>query len=146
VDWLLGTCIYTIGISSWWINSFSSEVSFMVCTFLSLRPTFVWNWHHPYISLTVTVYIVYLFFSFWTGLGFELRTSCLQSTWATPPVYFCSGFFWRWGLSNCLPRVALNHSSPDFNLPGDWDYRCNSRDLAPFYFLKSKLYLLILII
>jgi hypothetical protein len=37
------------------------------------------------------------FFFFLVGLGFELRVLCLQSrhttTWTTPPVHFCSGYF-----------------------------------------------------
>jgi hypothetical protein len=32
--------------------------------------------------------------------------------------------FRRWGLSNYLPRLALNCNPPDLSLPNSWDYRC----------------------
>jgi hypothetical protein len=38
-------------------------------------------------------------------------------TGATPPVYFWSGYFGDGGLTNSLPRVALNHDPPDLSLP-----------------------------
>jgi hypothetical protein len=25
--------------------------------------------------------------------------------------------FWRWGLVNCLPRLASNHDLPNFDIP-----------------------------
>jgi hypothetical protein len=31
--------------------------------------------------------------------------------------------FWRWGLPNCLLRVALNHDAPDLSFPSSYDYR-----------------------
>jgi hypothetical protein len=50
--------------------------------------------------------------TFLVGLVFELRALCSQrrrfTTWVTPPSPFCSGYFWRWGLENYLPRLANN--------------------------------------
>jgi hypothetical protein len=32
--------------------------------------------------------------------------------------------FSRWGLTNYLPGLALNHDPPDLCLLSSWDYRC----------------------
>jgi hypothetical protein len=53
-------------------------------------------------------------------LGFKLRTLCLQSrcltTWANLlPILLW--LFWRWGLMNYLPRLALNYDAPNLSLP-----------------------------
>jgi hypothetical protein len=48
-------------------------------------------------------------------LGFELRVSCLQSN------SILLWLFWRWGLENYLPRLALSLNPP--TLPSSWDYR-----------------------
>jgi hypothetical protein len=31
--------------------------------------------------------------------------------------------FWRWGLENYLPGLALNLDLPNLSLPSSWDYR-----------------------
>jgi hypothetical protein len=53
------------------------------------------------------------------GLGFELRTSCLQ-TLEQHLQFICCGYLWRWSLENYLPGLALNHdlpSAPPSQLP-----------------------------
>jgi hypothetical protein len=30
---------------------------------------------------------------------------------------FCFGYFWRWGLVNCLFGLASNHDPPNLSLP-----------------------------
>jgi hypothetical protein len=44
--------------------------------------------------------------------------------------------FWRWGLENYLPRLALNCDPPNFNLPSSWDYRWEPLCLASIPFLN----------
>jgi hypothetical protein len=40
--------------------------------------------------------------------------------------------FWRWGLQNCLPRLALNCYPPHLSLPSSWDFRCETPELHLF--------------
>jgi hypothetical protein len=57
--------------------------------------------------------------SFFSGLGFELRASYLQSTHSTTWPHLQSillWLFWRWDLVNYLPRLASNRDPPDLSL------------------------------
>jgi hypothetical protein len=54
------------------------------------------------------------------GLGFELAKllTCKAGTLLFEPhqsIFFW--WFWRWGLKNCLPRLASNFNSPYLSLP-----------------------------
>jgi hypothetical protein len=69
---------------------------------------------------------------FLVGLGFELRASCLQSRRSTSSPHLqsiLSWLFWKWGLANYLPELALNNDPPNLNLPSSQDYR--REPLAP---------------
>jgi hypothetical protein len=39
-----------------------------------------------------------------------------STSWDMPPVHFAIVLFWKWGLMNYLPWMALNHDPPDLNL------------------------------
>jgi hypothetical protein len=67
------------------------------------------------------VFFVWVFFFFLVGLEFELSFTLAKQVLyglihTSSP--FCSAYFKDGGLSNCLPRLASNHDSPDLSLPG----------------------------
>jgi hypothetical protein len=81
--------------------------------------------------------------SFFVGLGFEFRDSCLQSrcstSWITPPVHFALVTFWKWGLTNYLPGLALNSNPPNLSLSVARFTDVSRQHLASlffFYFIK----------
>jgi hypothetical protein len=77
--------------------------------------------------------LYFTFFFFFVGLGFELRTSCLQirccTAWAMPPVYF-SVVILEMGFGNYLPGLALNWDPLNLPLPNSLDYRCEPPHLV----------------
>jgi hypothetical protein len=51
-----------------------------------------------------------------------LSVLCKWDDRCTP---LCPAFYWLiWGLTNFLPRLALNHDPPNLYLLSSWDYRC----------------------
>jgi hypothetical protein len=75
---------------------------------------------------------------FFVELGFELRASYLQSrhstTWATPPIHFCSGYFgervlWSW------TEILLISASQDYKC--DWHLAGHLRKHPPTQVLHS---------
>jgi hypothetical protein len=43
--------------------------------------------------------------------------------------------FWRWGLEDYLPGLALSYDPPNLSLPSSWDYR---RGLLAVSFLLCR--------
>jgi hypothetical protein len=71
-----------------------------------------------------------------------LRASCLcfLHSWDDRCTTPHPAFYWlRWGLMNFLPRLALNHNSPNLYLPCGWDYRHEPLYAAVYVWItKSK--------
>jgi hypothetical protein len=77
---------------------------------------------------------------FFLGGGWGLNSglcACKVGTLPLEPqlqsILLC--LFWRWGLSNYLPGVAMNCDSPDLSLPNGLDYRCEPLMPVFFFFL-----------
>jgi hypothetical protein len=70
--------------------------------------------------------IIVLFIYIFVGLGFELKTSLLQSightTWAILPVHF-NLVILEIGFRELFPGLASNQDPPNVIFPSSWDYR-----------------------
>jgi hypothetical protein len=78
------------------------------------------------------------FFFFFVNSGFHAckaralsLESLLQSTLLR--------LFWRWGLLNCLPRLALNCSPPHRSLPSSWEDRREHQGSNLVPYLSNRL-------
>jgi hypothetical protein len=87
---------------------------------------------------------IFLFFfcgrKVWTQ-GTMLARQVLLTTWATPPAYFCLGYFQGRVCKLFVPGLALNIYHPDLCLLSSWAW-VTSAWLNYYYFLLLFIYLL----
>jgi hypothetical protein len=75
---------------------------------------------------------IYLFI-YLVGLGFELKGKAGALPLELHLQSILLWLFWRWGIWNCFPRLALNFDSPNFNLSTSWEYGPMSPVLFCFF-------------
>jgi hypothetical protein len=114
-------------------------MSYLVC--ISIRASsqfepclFFFYSYSLYILPNFLLYCFWQFFFFFffflvVGLGMGLYV-CKAGTLLLDLQYVLLWLFWRWGLMNCLPALALNSDPPDLSFPRSQDYSMSYRCLA----------------